>query len=253
LFRRADGKVVYHDWHAASGEEWYGLADVYAAQHTGKVEKLEPAQLLVWTARLLIQTGFLKPAPVDMPPLPAGAGPAVRKVYDGFKLLLACKWLIHGKGAPTAFSWRFAAAWCGLSERHAGGAMRGLLQGGCVQATGSMHCGGRSLLLFAPGTAAMVQARAGRTFRALAPDREEVKSAPIAAMDRGQNAVTGKPATGTAQVLSDPLADLAPEVQERIRRGLRVEGMDDDSWTAYRRALWESQREQLLAGAGRGG
>ena len=35
--------------------------------------------------------------------------PSVRKLYEGFRLLLGCKWL-YAHGEPTTFSWRLAAA-----------------------------------------------------------------------------------------------------------------------------------------------
>ena len=151
LFRRADGKVVYHDWHAASGEQWYGLADVYASQHYGRAVKLNPPELATWTLRLGVEIGAIAPVKVDMPPLPDGTRALVRRLYEGFRLLLGCKWL-YKPGEPTAFSWRFAAAWCGVSARHVGQLMRELLAGGYIRQGGELAVRGGRLALFAPGT-----------------------------------------------------------------------------------------------------
>ena len=83
----------------------------------------------------------------------------VRKVYEGFEFLLACKWR-HTPQAPAPFSWRFAAAWCGLGERHIGEAMRWLLAHGFLRRVGR-H---RQAALFLPG-AASVRQRTGVAYQ----------------------------------------------------------------------------------------
>jgi hypothetical protein len=60
-------------------------------------------------------------------------------------LLLGCKWW-HTPQAPTMFSWRFAAAWCGLGERHVGEAMHWLLAHGWLRQVGRY----RGMVLFLP-------------------------------------------------------------------------------------------------------
>ncbi|MGH8065243.1 MAG: hypothetical protein ACRERE_08390 [Candidatus Entotheonellia bacterium] len=60
--------------------------------------------------------------------------------------LLACKWW-HTPEAPTPFTWRFAAAWCGLGERHVGEATRWLLAHGWLRQVGRY----RGMALFWPG------------------------------------------------------------------------------------------------------
>ena len=132
LFRRSDGLIAYHDWHGACGQEWLDLAEVRASLAYGSTVKLRGPEKATWHLRLIVEAGFATPACVELSPLPNGASNAVRRVYDGFKLLLGCKWL-YDYGAPTAFSWRFAAAWCGLSERHTGGAITDLLRLGIIQ------------------------------------------------------------------------------------------------------------------------
>ena len=76
-------------------------------------------------------------------------GPAsVRMAYRGFVHLLACKWL-YTAGAPTPYSWRFAAAWCGPhSIAQIGGAMTWLLKRGYVRHVGTHE----RTALFLPGS-----------------------------------------------------------------------------------------------------
>ena len=151
LYRRRDGLVVYRDWHAPDGEQWYYLAEVYASQAYGRALKLNAPELAVWQMRMLIDTGFLTPARVDMPALPRDTKKSVRRVYEGFRLLLGCKWL-HTHGEPTAFTWRFAAAWCGVSERMAGVGIAELLGLRVIRIVGKEQCAsGAWLTVFLPG------------------------------------------------------------------------------------------------------
>jgi hypothetical protein len=153
LYRRRDGLVVYRDWHAASNQDWYSLAEVRAVKAYERVVKVNAPELATWHLRLLVETGFTKPVEVPAAPLPPEARPALHRVYDGFLLLLGCKWL-HTYGAPTPFSWRFASAWCGVSERHVGQAIRELLKLGFIRHAGK-DC---KLQVFLPGERAKVTA-----------------------------------------------------------------------------------------------
>lgn len=104
--------VVYRDWHTGV---WYTLTDVYAAQISGQARKLRGPEHARWKLRLLVELGFLSPAHVVMPPLPADAPACARAVYDGLQVLLACRWA-REPGEPTPFTAEFGAAWCGLSR-----------------------------------------------------------------------------------------------------------------------------------------
>jgi hypothetical protein len=117
------GALKYRDWHARDGEAWYTLPDVRASLACGRAVRLPRPSVATWQLRLLVEAGLLTPYPVPARRLSPGAPPAARTVYEGFRFLLACKWW-HTPQAPTAFSWRFAAAWCGLGERHVGDAMQ---------------------------------------------------------------------------------------------------------------------------------
>ncbi len=140
------GALMYRDWHVRSGVEWYTLPDVRASLAVGQAVRLRGPSVATWQLRLLVEAMILEPYPVAVRPLPPDVRPAVRKVYEGFRFLLACKWW-HTPEAPTAFSWRFAAAWCGLGERHVGDAMQWLLAQGFIRQMGK-H---RRTALFLPG------------------------------------------------------------------------------------------------------
>jgi Bifunctional DNA primase/polymerase, N-terminal len=140
------GTLQYRDWHVRSGVEWYTLPDVRASLAYGQAVRLRGPSIATWQLRLLIEAGILAPYPVAARPLLVEVRPAIRQVYDGFLLLLGCKWW-HTPQAPTMFSWRFAAAWCGLGERHVGEAMHWLLAHGWLRQVGWY----RGLALFLPG------------------------------------------------------------------------------------------------------
>jgi hypothetical protein len=100
--------------------------------------KTRGPEQMVWAVRLLVEAGGLKPAEVpDLPPCPDDASGAVRRVYDGFKLLLQCKGRVsEWAGQPTAFSKDFAAAWCGVCPLTAHRARLLLAQRGVIHICG---------------------------------------------------------------------------------------------------------------------
>ncbi|MCA1670410.1 MAG: bifunctional DNA primase/polymerase, partial [Thermomicrobia bacterium] len=115
LFQMDDGRVMYHDWHArGSLLEWLTLPEVLAALRYQGARKLHPPEHAVWTLRLAYEIGALPPAPVAMPPLVGPSTSALHKVYEGVKLLFGLKWR-YAHGEPTALSWGFSAAWCGVA------------------------------------------------------------------------------------------------------------------------------------------
>lgn len=147
-----EGVVLYHDWHRRDGCEWLLLPAVYAAVVSGEVRPLRGPELAVWTLRMAIDAGVISPAPVDAPECPEDVDETTKRVYAGFIRLLQCKWLIE-PGAPTVFSWRFAAAWCGVgrggaAQRRVQRAMAELLRRGLIRVAGQ-H--GR-MALFVPGS-----------------------------------------------------------------------------------------------------
>ena len=175
LFCTDEGLVLYRDWHERDGAAWFVLPEVYAAVVAGEVRKLRGPELAVWTLRLAVDAGVLAPARVDAPDPPGDLSPVARQVYEGFLRLLGCKWL-HDPGAPTVFSWRFAASWCGVgrggaAQRKAGEAMRELLQRGLIRKVVEHRpaSGGRAQALFLPGLAVVRGSVERRRFEASKP------------------------------------------------------------------------------------
>jgi hypothetical protein len=73
-------------------------------------------------------------------------------VYDGFRLLLGCKWLDEA-GVPTTFSRRFAASWCGVSVDAAQEGIRWLEKHGYLVRVGEVDGRFRhGALLWLPAT-----------------------------------------------------------------------------------------------------
>lgn len=156
LYQLEDGSVLYHDFHRRGGNEWWTLAEVFAAKVTGQLRELRgKPEHTVWILRLAVEAGVIEPAKVEAPEAPADLSPVARQVYDGFIYLLQCKWL-YEPAAATAFSWRFAQGWCGgLGERQVRTAMRELLRRGLLRIVGE-HPGpfGKKQALFLPGLVA---------------------------------------------------------------------------------------------------
>lgn len=120
LFRMPSGVWMLRDWHGRGRRAWVPLADVFASRLLGEEVELGTGERRSWLARLEVEMGVREPLPVSLPRLPARASESVRRVSEGFRLLLAVE------GAESApFSRRFAARWCGpgLGEMRAGRAI----------------------------------------------------------------------------------------------------------------------------------
>jgi len=147
LLRAEDGTIKLHDWHRKDGLEFFSLAEVLAAQRSGRVRSLNGPELATWKLRLLVEAGLVDPIHVDMPPLPPEASPITHRVLAAFCYLLSCKWL-YTAGVPSPFTWKFAAGWCGVPERQAGEAIRELLRLGALRRVGTWK---RTTSLYLPG------------------------------------------------------------------------------------------------------
>lgn len=153
--------VLYRSWRSAT-EGLYTLGEVRASQAYGKpvklvqwnaeggIKKLTPEHA-AWSLLVIVEAGLVRPADVPHRPLPKvlpdTAPYGVRLVYDGFLLLLACKWL-HTKGAPSLFTHSFAGRWCGLGENQATAAKKWLLKKGYLQILDKKY---KKWALFMPG------------------------------------------------------------------------------------------------------
>ncbi len=156
-----DGVIVYRDFHAAkytrSGEtprNSFTLAEAYAAKISGVAARLNGYTHRVWKLRLLVATGFIAPAHVAAQPAPPDLSPPARKVYTGFIDLLRVRKLSEPE-KPVPFSWRFSAAWCGISQRDAQNGMRELLSRGLLAQEGAIAGPfGKQMAVFALGSLA---------------------------------------------------------------------------------------------------
>lgn len=148
IIKNSHGCYVYHDFHTRCERTWYTLAEVRRALAMGQVQTVHASksEIALWQLRLMVETGYVPPASVNMLPLPEGASVWARKAYDGFRLLLGCKWL-YESGEPTAFARRFVASWCGISEWHAGTGINELIAAGIIKPVGI----GLETRLFLPG------------------------------------------------------------------------------------------------------
>ena len=147
IYKSDTGLYIYRDWHNKGGKEIFFLPEVYAAIHYKKVVELGKPEFTTWAIRLLVDLGFISQYPIKKKPLPKDVKPTVKKVYEGFCLLLGCKWL-YSPGEPTPFSWRFARSWCGVGERQAGEAIKYLLKHGYIKIVSKERFRGRETALF---------------------------------------------------------------------------------------------------------
>lgn len=157
------GRVLYHCFHR--GGNTYGLPYLAALTARTPDDADRPpsrTEVATWALRLLVETGHVAPAAVEAHQLPDDVPASVRRVYEGFLLLLAVKWL-HTPGEATTFSWRFAAGWCGVSKSTAERAMTRLMKDGYIRKVGETTATfGRSMGVFLPGTPKRRPQRGGR-------------------------------------------------------------------------------------------
>lgn len=151
LIRAERGHVIYKDHH--SDGEVFSLASVYASQIGSKVRHVGDRELGLWTARILIDSGVLAPAPVELLPLPEGVSQRAQVVYDAFRGLAEARWLINSWGSSFPFSRSFVADWTGtISAATAQRGITELREAGVIVRVGKVtSAGGRTAGLYLPG------------------------------------------------------------------------------------------------------
>jgi hypothetical protein len=102
---------------------WDVLRFAYAHGCEGTLSK---SGFVTWRLRLDVESGRRFPYAVGAIPLPDSVHPTVRRSFDGFVYLLACRWL-HTPFAPAPWTHDFASRWCGISTRQAKDARRQLV------------------------------------------------------------------------------------------------------------------------------
>lgn len=151
LYKMKNGVIAYRDWRASDDEsKYYMLPEVYASLKYKEKRKLSGAELATWGLRLLVDAGVLETKPIEAPELPVQLRKkkALNAVYEGFKHLLAVKKLYAECQNTTAFSYRFGAAWCGLSLRSVQNAMSQLEAFGYIQRAGKEGPGVRAVNVY---------------------------------------------------------------------------------------------------------
>jgi len=148
---------VFADYHAPDGErKTWPLPNIYFALKTRqKPDRLPKPSLLVWSLRLLAEAGVIEPPVVHAPPL-TDTGMTTHKVYQGFQELLALRQVTGDRNAP--FSWSFARAWCGLTERETRKAVKELIIRGYMRVIGKFKQGANPLWLFVVGNKRLIGA-----------------------------------------------------------------------------------------------
>jgi hypothetical protein len=137
---RADGGELLLTDHGRDGGTFNLALFAMTRAHGRRLVKGDyRTELLLWRVRLLVEAGIIAPDDVyHLPPCPDPCPPTVRRVYDGFKLLLQCKGRVREWGrVPTAFAKGFAAAWCGVSELKAHQARLRLADAGIIHICGT--------------------------------------------------------------------------------------------------------------------
>jgi hypothetical protein len=127
LTRAAEsGEWIYHDFHAPArgGAEWLSLAQV-RAQLDNRGSKLSAPEHATWKLVLLDEAGLVPRKAVAADRLPGDIPAPLAHVYERFVYLLGCRWN-YDHGAPAPFERKFAAAFCGLSEKAARSAINEL-------------------------------------------------------------------------------------------------------------------------------
>ncbi len=203
---------VFADYHADDERKTWPLANVYFALKTGqKPDRLPKPSLLVWSLRLLAEAGVIEPPVVHAPSL-TDADTTTHKVYQGFQELFALRQVTGDRNAP--FSWSFAGAWCGLTEREVSKAIKELIIRGYMRAIGKFKQGANQLWLFVVGNKRLIGALQHK-WRCYKATGQRVVARVVEQVDR---VITGNHAYPT----SNPSPESAPDIDPEALRGQAV-------------------------------
>lgn len=79
-----DSKVIlYKDFHARDGQEWYSIPEVYAALKTGKVRKLDRIESTKWLKILAREFGYRTPLVIETDRLFHNLQPTLKNILVG--------------------------------------------------------------------------------------------------------------------------------------------------------------------------
>jgi hypothetical protein len=118
LWCGGNGGIVVRCWHAGGGrcpaDKYNLLATVYAAQQSGRFERLNGAKLAAWTLRLLRDAGIVHAPKPDLV-LPSGMSSAARCLVQGIAEVESLASQVFRRDVPVAFVREFAIVWTGLT------------------------------------------------------------------------------------------------------------------------------------------
>ncbi len=119
LYRQTEGcQYLIHDFHCLGDKtEWRTIPDAYFAKKSGQVDVLSHAGYVIWGIRLLNEIGAITLPEIDTPDLPDKAPATVKRLWEGFILLLRCREFYLAGQSGTPLSYGFAVAWCGLPDK----------------------------------------------------------------------------------------------------------------------------------------
>jgi hypothetical protein len=84
----------------------------------GRSSTVSNVERALWATRLAAEDGLIELPPVAARELEPGTPATVSSVFEGFLLLVACKWHRFPR-SPVLFAREFAASWCQVTEDEA--------------------------------------------------------------------------------------------------------------------------------------
>ena len=113
LWKKSEGLIMLQCFHE---HLWWSIPEVIAFLRTNKKRQLGVGEQVVWWLQALEEIGLANPPLVLGRRLPEHVPPYARKLYDGFRRLLALRKLYEPDQNSAPFSWGFAMRWCAVNS-----------------------------------------------------------------------------------------------------------------------------------------
>lgn len=121
LFKEDEGFVKIKVRNASGKKKIWTIPDYYAAWSSeSKIRHLSPGEQVIWWMRALLEMKVLT-EDYDTPPvrkrsLPKDVRESVRKIYDGFVMLVKLRLLYNKNQKDHLYSYNFIRAWCNIGS-----------------------------------------------------------------------------------------------------------------------------------------
>lgn len=151
-------------WAGCAGDAPLTLAEVAASRAAGDAVRLRGPSQARWYRRLEADAALVAVEKPPMPGLPSNAPEPVRRVAEGFAFLVGVRRSLDAEDRGTPFGRKFAAAWCGVTEKQARDATIALKDLDVIRPIGKDG----PMILWTPGTGdprRIVRAAAAREAR----------------------------------------------------------------------------------------